>query len=93
MQSAKRQSIVIGIVVVSAIILEGCSSSGSVATHGSVGYSYGYYDPWYRHDVIVLPPARPPERPRPEHPIHRPPRPTPLPARPLPRPAPAARIR
>lgn len=72
------------------LLLGGCSSNGSV--HGSVyyGYSYGYYDPWYRNDVIVRP--RPP---RPEHPIARPPpvRPTPLPARPMPRPAPAVRMR
>jgi hypothetical protein len=72
------------------LLLSGCSSNGSV--HGSVSYGYGYYDPWYRHDVIVRPPPPPV---RPEHPIARPPpaRPTPLPARPMPRPAPRARMR
>jgi hypothetical protein len=74
-------------------LLAGCASDGS--THGyvsyGVGYGYGYYDPWYRHDVIVRPPPvqRPPDRPV---------RPTPLPARPLParpipRPAPMGRLR
>ncbi len=86
------------------LMMSGCESTGgSVYVGGYYGYDYGYYSPWYRHDVIVRPP--PPHRPpvRPEHPIERPParpptrppvRPTPLPARPMPsrpmpRPAPA----
>jgi hypothetical protein len=82
------------------LIVSGCESTGgSVYVGGYYDYGYGYYSPWYRHDVIVRPP--PPHRPpvRPEHPIARPParppvRPAPLPARPMPsrpmpRPAPA----
>jgi len=86
------------------LIVSGCESTGgAVYVGGYYDYGYGYYSPWYRHDVIVRPP--PPHRPpvRPEHPIERPPvspptrppvRPTPLPARPMPsrpmpRPAPA----
>ena len=83
-----------------AIGTAGCANDGSVS--GYAGYGYGYYDPWYRYDVIVRPgypphppvrpvhPIEPPHRPvRPVHPIERPPRPTPLPARPMPRPAPS----
>jgi len=48
---------------------------------GSVGmyYGVGFYDPWYHGgycddpDVIVTPPERPENRPRPEHPIVKPP--------------------
>ena len=82
-----------GAILILALLVGGCSSTGSTTVGGYYEYRYGYYDPWYRHDVIVRPPARPPVRP--EHPIERPPsrprppvRPTPLPARPMPRPAP-----
>jgi len=81
-----------------ALLVAGCG--GDTRVYGRVSYSYGHYDPWYRHDVIVRPPYRPdrppsrPDRPaKPTHPIHRPPptrpRPTPMPSRPMPRPAPA----
>jgi len=71
------------------LIVGGCSSNARVYGSVSYNYGYGYYDPWYRNDVIVV---NPPARPRP--PVHRPPaRPTPLPARPLPRPAPRGRMR
>jgi hypothetical protein len=80
------------------MLLYGCAGNGSV--HGSVyygvGYGYGRYDPWYRNDVIVRPPANRPDRPsRPDRPTRpeRPVRPTPLPARPIPRPAPRGRVR
>jgi len=76
---------------VAALLVAGCA--GDTRFYGSVSYSYGYYDPWYRHDVIVRPPYRPDRPVKPTHPIHRPPpsrpRPTPLPSRPMPRPAPA----
>ena len=86
-----------GLILMLVVLVGGCSSNGSTTVSGYYEYRYGYYDPWYRHDVIVRPPARPPARPpvRPEHPIERPPsrprppvRPTPLPSRPMPRPAP-----
>lgn len=83
-----RASLACGAIVV-ALMIGGCASDGAV--YGSVSYNYGYgfYDPWYRNDVIVV---NPPARPRP--PVHRPPvRPRPLPARPLPRPAPRGRMR
>ena len=69
---------------------------------GSVYMGVGYYDTWYYGhddyppDVIVTPPDRPDDTPRPEHPIANPPptstpRPTPMPSIPsTPRPMPRA---
>ncbi len=51
-----------GLILMLALLMGGCSSNGSTTVGGYYEYRYGYYDPWYRHDVIVRPPARPPVR-------------------------------
>lgn len=75
--------------------LTGCESTygGSVST--GVYYGVGLYDPWYYGgydddiDIIITPPDRPGNAPRPEHPIANPsPRPSPsIPSAPRPRPS------
>jgi len=84
-------------------LLTGCQTtdSDSVNISGGAYYESGIYDPWYYGgdwdgDVIVTPPDRPEQPPRPAHPIALPPvstpRPTPLPS--IPRtPMPRARGR
>jgi len=80
----------------------GCESTGDGggSVSGGVYYGVGFYDPWYYGgyyyddpDIIVTPPDRPDNAPRPEHPIATPPssRPTPMPSIPsAPRPMPRA---
>lgn len=83
---------VFGLLLVAAT---GCQSSGGGSVHGSVYYGVGFYDPWYYGSsyypptVVVPPPDRPGNRPRPEHPIARPsPAPRPMPSIPsMPRPS------
>lgn len=50
------------------LIVGGCSSNARVYGSVSYNYGYGYYDPWYRNDVIVV---NPPARPRPPFTDHR----------------------
>ena len=73
-------------------VFSGCESTdGGGQVSGSVYYGVGFYDPWYYGgyyddpDIIVTPPDRPDQSPRPEHPIAKPPavsspRPTPMPS-------------
>src|SRR5262245_19588285 len=77
---------------VASIAFVGCQSTdqGGSQVSGSIYYGDSFYDPWYYGDyyddvdVIVTPPERPTEPPKPAHPIALPPpsmpRPTPMPS-------------
>ena len=87
------------------LFFTGCESTGDGGGNvsGGIYYGVGFYDPWYYGgyyyddpDIIVTPPDRPDDRPRPEHPIAKPPTTTPrpmpsIPAAPRPMPMPRGR--
>src|SRR5262245_26765844 len=79
---------VLGVGMLALVAFTGCETEDSGSVSGSVYYGVGYYDPWYHGDyyddpdLIVTPPDRPSDTPRPAHPIATPPapRPTPMPS-------------
>jgi hypothetical protein len=85
--------------IVAALSLAGvaaCKSGDDGTTHVSAGAYYGteFHDPWYYGhydddvDIIVTPPDRPVDPPKPTHPIVLPPTPPPRPT-PMPMPMPS----
>ena len=102
MRTLRRMSAFAIVCTVLGFISTGCESTDGGSVSGGVYYGVGFYDPWYHGgyyyddpDIIVTPPDRPDNAPRPEHPIATPtptPRPTPsIPS--TPRPMPRGRAR